>query len=205
MSDIAAIILGAGQGTRFRADPTDTKVLALLAGKPLIRHVAEAALASKASQSLVVVGHASERIELALSGLRLRFLHNDNPEAGLSSSLKLGLAAVQESTEGAVILLADMPYVTSALIDRLIDAFEAAPAETMAVVPVLNGRRGNPVLLSRRMFAAVQDIEGDHGARSLIDALDEGVVAVPIDDAAVAFDIDTRDMLEIANLLRPKA
>ena len=196
MGKVAAIILGAGLSRRFGAGPEDSKVLAMLDGNPLIRHVAEAALASRARPICVVTGHAGQKVRAALADLDLRFIHNPKPETGLSQSLVLGLDQLADEVAGALILLADMPYVTGPLIDRLVAVFDAAPAETFAVVPVHAGRRGNPVLLGNAIFAAVKSIKGDHGARSIIDALKHGVVEVPTDDRSIEIDIDTSDMLD---------
>jgi molybdenum cofactor cytidylyltransferase len=69
-----------------------------------------------------------------------------------------------------------MPRIAPSLIDRLIDAFDAAPAEPLAVVPVRAGRRRNPVLISCGLFAAVRMLEGDNGARDLIAAARENIL-----------------------------
>jgi molybdenum cofactor cytidylyltransferase len=192
---IAAIILAAGRSRRFQAGAGDSKVLAALAGKPLVRHVAEAATQSRAKPVVVVTGQAAAKVEAALAGLDLRFVHNADPDAGLSRSLRTGLAALPGDSSGAIILLADMPYVTAAMIDRLVAAFVNAAQEPQAVVPVQNGRRGNPVLLGRSLFAAAMTIEGDRGARALLDAPGVATLECPVDDSAIAIDIDTRDAL----------
>lgn len=192
---VAAIILAAGRARRFQAGADDSKVLAELAGKPLVRHVAEAAVGSQAHPIIVVTGQAAARVEAALADLALAFVRNDDPDAGLSRSLALGLAALPGESDGAIVLLADMPFVTSGLIDRLIDAYASAAMEPQAVVPVHAGRRGNPVLLGRNLFAAAAAITGDRGARALLDAQGAHVVECPIDDDSVAVDIDTQDML----------
>ena len=196
MSKVAAIILAAGESQRFGTGAEDNKVLATLDGVPLIRHVAEAALASQARPIVVVTGNAGPKIQTALSDLDLQFIHNPDPGAGLSRSLALGLDHLTEDISGALILLADMPYVTASLIDQLVAAFEMAPADPFAVVPVHAGRRGNPVLLGKVIFAPVKAIEGDRGARSLIDALEHGVIEGLLDDRSIEIDVDTQEMLD---------
>lgn len=195
MGEIGAVILAAGQSSRFDAGPHDTKLVAPLLGKPVVRHVADAALASRARPILVVTGHAASKVEAALAGLDLSFLENLNYRTGISSSLKAGIAALPATTAGAVILLADMPHISSALIDRLIQAFEASVARPVAVAPVRAGSRGNPVLIGRALFDAVAHLEGDHGARLLIEAAGEGLLECPVDDDSIEADIDTRDAL----------
>ncbi|WP_036260170.1 nucleotidyltransferase family protein [Methylocapsa aurea] len=208
MGEIAAIILAAGRSSRFNAGPHDTKLVVPLSGKPLVRHVAEAALASRARPILVVTGHAAPKIAAALAGLDLSLVENPKHQAGLSSSLKAGIAALPETARGAVILLADMPRVSGALIDRLIQAFEASVKPPHAVAPVRAGLRGNPVLIGRPLFDPVAHLEGDRGARLLIEAAGEGLLECPVDDDAIEIDVDTKDALrrleaEEANAGRP--
>jgi molybdenum cofactor cytidylyltransferase len=196
-SGIAAIILAAGQGIRFGMSP---KVVAELDRKPLVRHVAEEALASRARPVLVVVGHAAALTTVALAGLDVRLIHAVDFEAGLSRSLQAGLSALPADAAGALVLLADMPDVSARLIDRLIDAFEAG-SHPNAVVPVHAGRRGNPVLLSRKLFAAIEALKGDRGASQILGAA-SGVIELPVDDAAVTVDIDTQEDLRHLDSLR---
>lgn len=190
-SAVEAIILAAGSGTRFDG-PSDTpKILAELAGKPLIRHVADEAEASRAHSLIVVVGTAAKRIEAALTGLACTFVQNDDPAAGMSHSLALGLAAVPQDCKGAVILLADMPRVKAKTIDRLIETFEKASPTPRAVVPHYKGRRGNPVLLGRAIFREAMRLSGDQGARRLLEEDGGGVLTCEIDDDGIEIDVDT--------------
>lgn len=195
--EIAALILAAGFGRRFGSDPEQPKILAALGGKPLIRHVAEAAVASQARPGIVVLGPAAAKAQAALEGLDLLTLVNENPAAGLSHSLALGLAAVPQTCAGAVVLLADMPRISAEIIDRLIGAFHATPVPPRAVIPMRAGRRGNPVVLGRAIFAKAMGIEGDQGARGLFARDAEGVLFCPIDDEAIEIDVDTKESLAV--------
>jgi molybdenum cofactor cytidylyltransferase len=188
---VAAVILAAGEAKRFRRSPDETKLIAELDGKPIVRHVAEAALASRAHPVLLVTGHAHAQVLGALDGLMLERTHNRDPGAGLSVSLKLAVRTLPSTARGAVILLGDMPRIAPSLIDRLIDAFDAAPVEPLAMVPVRGGRRGNPALIGRSLFAAVSTLEGDKGARDLIAAARENILELPIGDSAIEIDVDT--------------
>ncbi len=196
MKIIASIILAAGRARRFGTGPGDSKVLAQLESKALVRHVAEAALNSKAKPVFVVTGQAADQVEAVLEDLDVRFVRNPDPDAGLSQSLAAGLRALPADISGVVVLLADMPFVGAGLIDQLVAAFVSAPKELQAVVPVHAAMRGNPVLLGRTIFARALSIEGDRGARSLLDAPGVDVLEHPVDDEAVSIDIDTREMLD---------
>src|SRR5690606_25935911 len=116
--------------------------------------------------------------------------------SGLSSSIKAGIAAIPADATGALILLGDMPAVSSTDLDRLIEAFRKAGGLSI-VRATHNGKRGNPVILPRALFGAVAQLEGDTGARHLIEAGLMPVVDVEIGKAA-SIDVDTRDALESA-------
>jgi molybdenum cofactor cytidylyltransferase len=186
---VAAIILAAGQGTRFGAEP---KLLAQLAGKPLIRHVAEAALASKARPIVAVVGHRREEVAGALPA-GVATVENPRFAAGLSTSLKAGFAALDQTAEAAVVLLGDMPQVTPALINGLIDAWTEA-GRPAAVVPTYDGRRGNPVLLSAVLAPEIAALSGDTGAGALLRARHD-VHEFAVTAASILADVDTPEAL----------
>ena len=103
------------------------------------------------SPVIVVTGHQRERVERALAGLKVTLVHNPDYADGLSTSLKTGIAALPADADGAVVCLGDMPQVEAGLIDRLIAAFDPARG-ALIVVPTIDGKRGNPVLWSRRFF-----------------------------------------------------
>jgi molybdenum cofactor cytidylyltransferase len=197
MSDIAAVILAAGRSTRFAGDrPNTTKLTAELNGKPMVRHVAESALASTARPAIVVTGHARDLVQEALAGLPLTFAHNADYATGLASTLRTGIAHVPAKASGAVILLGDMPLVSAALIDCLIKALEKAKSAD-AIVPIANGRRGNPVLLSRSLFPAVARLAGDEGARGALQDPGIHVLEIAVEGEAASADIDTAEALEL--------
>ncbi len=187
----AAVILAAGRSTRMGGP---NKLLAHVTGKPLARIAAEAALASQARPVVVVTGHQSETVADALRDLPLQFADNPDFADGLSTSLRAGLAALPADIDGAVVMLADMPQVDAALIDRLISAYDAEKGALIAV-PVIDGKRGNPVLWSRRFFPELIALSGDMGARHLIGKYSEAVAEVPMTGTAALVDVDTPEAL----------
>jgi molybdenum cofactor cytidylyltransferase len=188
---IAAVVLAAGRSTRMAGT---NKLTATLGGKPLVRIAAEQALASRAASVIVVTGHDRERVEAALAGMPVRLVHNPDFAQGLGTSLRAGIAAVPAEADGAVVCLGDMPQVDAGLIDRLIAAF-APDRGALAVVPTIDGQRGNPVLWSRRFFPDLMAIEGDVGARQLIGRYGEAVAEVPVTGQAALLDVDTPEAL----------
>jgi molybdenum cofactor cytidylyltransferase len=188
---IAALVLAAGRSTRMGGS---NKLVAEIGGKPLVRIAAEQALASRARPVIVVTGHQRERVEAALAGLPVKLVHNPDFAEGLGTSVRAGIAAVPASADGAVVCLGDMPQVDAELINRLIAAL-APDQGALAVIPTLNGKRGNPVLWSRRFFPDLMALEGDVGARNLIGRYGEAVIEVPVTGKAALTDVDTQEAL----------
>jgi molybdenum cofactor cytidylyltransferase len=188
---VAAIVLGAGRSSRMGGP---NKLLAEIGGRPLIRIVTEAALASRARPVIVVTGHQRERVEAALLGLPVRLVHNPDFADGLGTSLKAGIAALPGDVDGAIVCLGDMPQVDAGLIDRLIGALDPDKGALVAL-PTIDGKRGNPVVWSRRFFPDLMAVEGDVGARYLIGRYAEAVAEVPVSGAAALTDVDTPEAL----------
>ena len=188
---IGIVLLAAGRGTRF--GPA-SKLLGLLDGKPLIRHAAEAALAGGLGPVVAVLGAHGDAVRAALAGLALRLVDNPAYAEGLSTSLRAGLDALPASITGTLVMLGDMPRVSPEHLARLGQAFRDADPQPAAVVPVHDGRRGNPVLLNRRLLApALASLTGDQGAGRMLAS--RGDVLELTMDAAVTVDIDTPDAL----------
>ena len=187
---IAAIVLAAGKSSRMGRN----KLLIELDGKSLVEHAVDAALASQAALVIVVLGHQRHEIAQRLAGRNIVVVENPDYAEGLSTSLKRGLAALPEEVEGAVICLADMPGIGRQLIDRLIAGFNPVEGREI-ILPMRQGKRGNPVLWSRRFFPELQAVAGDTGAKHVIGAYPEHVVEIEAPDDGVLIDLDTPEAL----------
>ncbi len=173
---------------------TINKLLINVDGKPMVRHAVDAVREAGLDPVIVVTGHERERVEAALRDIPVKFVHNPAFAEGLSSSLKAGLAAVPQSADGVLVGLGDMPQVGAADIERLVVAFN--PVEGRAIiVPVRNGKRGNPVLWDKRFIPDMRNVAGDVGARHLIGTYPEAVVEVEMPGDGVLTDIDTPQAL----------
>lgn len=190
-AEIAAIVLAAGRSTRMGRS---NKLLADIEDAPMLRHVVERLCATALGDIVVVTGHERERVEATLAGLPVRFVHNPRYAHGMSTSLKAGVAALPASAAAALVALGDMPAIDSALVDRLVAAFDPERGRDL-VVPVHEGRRGNPAIVGRRHFAAVRRLKGDVGARALFAAAPERVVEVSAGDNRIFLDLDTPEAL----------
>jgi molybdenum cofactor cytidylyltransferase len=197
---VAAIVLAAGRSRRMGAA---NKLLAPLAGDPVIAHAVDAALASRAATVVVVTGHQAARVRAALAGRDVEFAHNRHYARGISSSLRRGLAALDPATSGALVCLGDMPWVSTADLDALIAAF--ARADRPICVPVRGRRRGNPVLWPARHFAELRALQGDLGGRRLLRRYAREVARVPMSDTGVTRDLDTAaDLAAARRASRPR-
>ncbi|MGZ3409983.1 MAG: NTP transferase domain-containing protein [Xanthobacteraceae bacterium] len=188
---IAAVLLAAGRSTRMGGP---NKLLSDVGGRPMVRVVAAQVLASKARPVIVVTGHQRESIEDALKGLPVTFVQNPDFADGLSTSVKAGIAAVPAEADGAIVCLGDMPQIDAALIDKLLGAFDPERS-ALVIMPTVDGKRGNPIVWSRRFFPELAALEGDVGARNLLTSYPEAVVEVPITGNAALLDVDTPDAL----------
>jgi molybdenum cofactor cytidylyltransferase len=186
---IAGVVLAAGLSSRMGSN----KLLQEWRGKPLLRWAVEAALASQAEPVIVVTGHEAAKIEAALSGLDVKFVHNAQFREGLSTSLKTGLSAVPSAADGALVLLGDMPQIDATLVNRLIAAFSPADGRSICIA-MHQHKRGNPVLWARRFFPEIAELAGDTGAKTLFDLHEELVCEIDA-DAGVLRDIDTPEAL----------
>jgi molybdenum cofactor cytidylyltransferase len=187
--NVAALVLAAGQSARMGGA---NKLFAEIGGVPLLLRAVNAAQASAAASVTVVLGHEAEKGEALLADRRVNIVRNPDYAQGMSTSLAAGLAAMPAEAEAVVVLLADMPRVNAAHVDRLIAAFD--PQRPSIIVPMQDGRRGNPILWPREFFGEMQSVSGDQGARGLLAQHAARIETVEL-DAAIHADIDTPDDL----------
>ena len=158
----------------------------------MVRRVAQAVLDAGLT-AYVVTGYQGEKVRAALTGLPLNFIENPHYMQGMSTSLKAGIEALPADTPAVMVLLADMPKVSAPLLRDMSNYYKAQP-EAAALVPVLDGQRGNPVILSRGLFTRIMQLTGDQGARKLLEHTPD-VVEFQVADASIRLDIDTREAL----------
>ena len=162
----------------------------------MVRWAVDAAVASKAERTIVVLGHEAGAVRAALEGSQVTITVNEDYRAGMSSSLKAGLRAAGDSCAAAIILLGDQPYVTPSLLDGLIDRFAATGAPV--VRPAVAGRPANPVLLSSTLFPELLRQRGDVGGREVVERHAGEVSLLSVDDQRVCVDIDSPQDYEAA-------
>ena len=200
----AGIILAAGESTRFG----EPKQLVAVAGGLLIGWPLAAALESKLDHVVLVLGCEHDRIRRRLGSAgdhpKCEIIVIPDYRSGQSASLKAGVLRIRNDFPSVMFLLGDQPLVDTAVIDLLLDRFAAS--EKPICVPTYRGTRGNPVLFASGFYPHLLAIEGDQGARAIIDGHPHQVLAVEIDDPRVFLDVDRREDAEkAAGLLKARS
>jgi molybdenum cofactor cytidylyltransferase len=186
---VAGVLLAAGTGVQYE---DGNKLLATLAGEPVVRRAARPLVATDLDPLVAVLGHEAAAIEDALSGRGFRVVTNPAYEAGQATSVRTGVEALGD-VAGAVFALGDMPLVEPASVEALVATYRAGRATALAAA--CDGRRGNPVLFDSAQFDALAGVSGDVGGRSVLLGADEAAL-VETGDLGVLRDVDTREDLE---------
>jgi xanthine dehydrogenase accessory factor len=178
-----AVILAAGRSDRMGRPKLGLPVR----GVPMLRAVVETMLSSPFDRVRVVTGPGAA-MELPVDD-RLEVVENPRAFEGIGSSIARGLQGLPESVEVAAIVLGDMPLVAKETVAGLLSAYERT--RKPIVYPEYGGRQGHPVLWDRGFFGALRELEGDRGAKPLLERNRDLALAVPVDDPGVCLDIDT--------------
>jgi molybdenum cofactor cytidylyltransferase len=190
---VVAVVLAAGSSRRMGSN----KMLATYQGKPMLRATAETILASGVDDVVVVTGHQNGEVEATLQGLKLRTVHNAKYAEGMSTSLRMGVQAAG-TADAVIVCLGDMPRVSAQVINRMIAAFNPTEHRNI-IVPVHKGQWGNPVLWGAEHFDMLRSLEGDKGARALIQQFKSEAVEIIVENAGVLMDADTPEALAELN------
>ncbi len=179
---IAGVVLAAGMSSRLRTN----KLLLWLDSEPLVRRAARLALEAGLSPVIVVLGHEAERVAVALDGLAVETVVNPAHRAGMHGSLQRGIAQVPGDCAAAIVLLADMPAVTAAMVAALVTRFRGG-SEPL-VLSVYGEVQAPPTLYARSLFKALADA-GSGGGRQVVAEHRSAAAELRWPEAAVA-DID---------------
>jgi molybdenum cofactor cytidylyltransferase len=187
MSHVSGVILAAGASSRLG----QPKQLLDLAGEPLLRHTVRHALASNLDQVVLVLGARAAEIDDAVGYHGQRIVVNPIHNEGQSTSLKLGLESIDPEADAVLFLLGDQPGVTPAIINALIERFNASNARIVQA-RYQNGP-GNPALFARSLFPELLAVDGDEGARSVIRHHRDSIVFADFPNRPIPQDVDTID------------
>ena len=185
----AAVVLAAGRSTRMGAN----KLLADLNGRPVLATTIKQIQASSVDEIVVVTGHQAQAVATALSHTKVVVIHNAQYASGLSTSVRCGIAAVQDF-DAAFICLGDMPLIRFADMQRMMQAFNVEEGRRL-IAPTYRGQLGNPVLWGQEYFKALMALEGDRGARSLLEASHQQITEIAVEHDGILLDADTPEAL----------
>jgi molybdenum cofactor cytidylyltransferase len=189
-NSLFAMVLAAGTSTRFGT----TKQLAEIDGKPMVRRAVRLAEYACEERFVLVAGNRWMDVHEACSPLKGYLVINDDFETGIATSIATGVKAISESADALLLILADQPLITERYLDRMIKAWSGS--ETSIVCSEFANTVGPPVIFPSAYFAELTRLEGDKGARRLLELHAENVIRLPFEDAAMDIDVPA-DLLDL--------
>jgi molybdenum cofactor cytidylyltransferase len=186
-SGVAAVVLAAGMSRRMGTP----KQLLRLAGETILARTLRNVRASEVSEIVLVLGHAAYSVEKEISSEGMKVVRNQDYQQGMGSSLRAGLAAVDDGMSAALIVLGDQPFVRAETFNQLIACHQESNPQI--TIPIYKGFRGNPVLLDRSVFAELQGLTGDIGCRAIFGNHTENIRKLAVDDIGILLDIDSQE------------
>ncbi|WP_206956869.1 nucleotidyltransferase family protein [Trinickia acidisoli] len=190
-SSTTALLLAAGRGTRFDPTGLQNKLLAPLPDGTPVACAAARALLTILPHVTAIVRPGAEGLAHALNAAGCDVIFSTDAERGMGASLAAGIRATEDA-EGWIVALADMPWISPSTIEAIARGVDAGAS---IVAPVYRGRRGHPVGFGSMHRDALSSLDGDVGARGLLEAA--AVTSIEVDDAGVLADVDTHADLHL--------
>jgi molybdenum cofactor cytidylyltransferase len=185
MAVVSAIVLAAGQAKRMG----QLKQLMPLGASTILEQTLDNLLSSKLTEVIVVLGYKAEEIRKIISGRPVKIVVNPDYRKGMGTSIAAGLKFVDSQTRAVMLVMGDQPYVDSPTINRLLDAFSSS--QKGIAIPSYKGKRGHPLIFSRKYEKPLSNLSGDIGGREIIKEHPDDVLEVPVDCKGIIIDIDT--------------
>ncbi|MEM3670210.1 MAG: nucleotidyltransferase family protein [Thermoprotei archaeon] len=185
MNRLAVVVLAAGSSRRMG----DFKLLKKIGDSTVLEMTLRAASSLDAYPKVVVLGHRFNEVDSQIHSKEWIKVFNPDYMNGISTSLKAGFRALPAETDAVMVALADQPLVEVSTLHTLVERhFEA---NALATIPVYKSRRGNPVILSYALKTRILTLEGDVGARKILEQESDKVQLVKVEDPGVVMDLDT--------------
>jgi len=181
---ISSILLAAGQSKRMSGE---NKLIKSVKGIPLIKCALNNILKSHVNEIIIVLGYQNETIEKLINKTsRIKFVFNSNFESGMASSIKKGIKKLSKKTDSFFISLGDMPSINYDTYNQLIKCNK----NKKAIVPMFKGQQGNPVLFPKSFEEKLLSIQGDSGAKKILEINKKEVLYLEINDPGIIRDLD---------------
>lgn len=189
---LTAIVLAGGRSQRMG---TPNKLLLEIDGQPVLARVLRAFAVIPDFEIIVVTGAERTRVAEAVQHHDVRCVHNRAYRSGMASSIRCGVRAAAPTTAGYAICPGDLPLLTAATVRRIGEAFTAHEGPRRIVLPTCEGRPGHPVVFGRSFRTALLQLEGDRGARPILQRHEQAIGSVDVEDEGIFRDVDTPEAL----------
>jgi molybdenum cofactor cytidylyltransferase len=178
------MILAAGESARMGKP----KLLLPFGNETIIETIIGQVILAKVDKTLVVLGSDREKIEKKIKKFSIRTTVNPHFKKGMLSSVQWGFKALPENTRAVLVLLGDQPAISTAIIDKIIDAYQKT--RKGIVLPVYKGERGHPVLIDLKYKGEVESLSHEIGLRGLVYSHPEDIMEVKVEAPSILQDID---------------
>ena len=194
---ISSILLAAGQSSRMNGENKLTKEIN---GIPLIKYAVKNILGSAVDELIIVLGHEREILEKTIEdNKKIKFVYNSNFASGVASSIKIGLENISKKSEAFFICLGDMPNVNQNIYNKLIKSRNnynkkfSMKYKKEIIIPTFEKEYGNPILFSKYMKEKIMQVNGDTGAKEIIQLNKDKILNIPFTQDGILLDFDTED------------
>ena len=185
INKISAILLAAGQSKRMNGE---NKLSKKIQGIPLIKHSVKNILASSINELIIVLGHQKEIIEKLIDkNERIKFVFNKDFEKGMATSIKTGVKNLSKETGAFFVCLGDMPLINKDILNMLIKS----KSKKEIIVPTYKNKQGNPVLFSISMKEKIMTIDGDVGAKKILELNKDKILNIETNDQGTTRNFNT--------------
>jgi molybdenum cofactor cytidylyltransferase len=185
INNIWAIVLAAGESKRMKKQ----KLLLPFKGKTMIESVIENIAPVLNDKILVVLGSHRYEIRQQIHKLPVVFCVNKNYKEGMLSSVISGFRALPGNAEAAIVFLGDQPQIPTGVIKKVVDSW--LDTDNGIIIPVFNGKRGHPVMISMKYREDIENLDPKNGLRQLMDKKKKDIVEVECGRPEILRDIDT--------------
>ena len=187
---IVAVVLSAGESSRMGRP----KALLPIDGQTFIEKIVGALKKSSVAKVIVVLGHNADEMRRHIQHLPIEILVNPDYKLGQLSSLQVAVRSLEKEADcdGMLVHLVDHPYVNTQLLKSMIKLCEETAK--LIIVPRYNGKRGHPVIFSRKLFKELLAAPMDQGAKAVVDAHRADTLEIDTEDEGITLDIDTPEL-----------